>query len=454
MIHSTTNESTDAGGHRSVAFRRGAVVVGWSLLGAFALIAATIGRIGENVRLFEVAYAGAFLGYLALVWVVVSGDRRSSGGRWWLWLIGCVVIRLPLLGMEPSDDAYRYVWEGRVQLAGFNPYAHAPDDPLLSDLRNEDWSRINHPDYPAIYPPVTQAEFALAAALRPSIFFVKALHVLWDILAVVVVASVLRRRGRSPHLAIVYGLCPLTLTAFAIDGHLDSLMLLTVALTTWAIATKRIAMAAVMLGLAMGSKLIPIVLLPWFVLRHFRAAMLAMFVFACTFMPYLAAGPELFESFGRFSGVEFFSLLGTFGVTHYETMVVRVVVGGLVVLISFTLARWREDFPSFAASAVAALILFMPVMHYWYIGFVLLFLPFGIRARWLVMSFFLVVYFEATRHQELTGDWTMPLWANKLVWGAFLLTWLVEWWVSRRASYRGNGVLQSPSDGIMSHWAD
>ena len=488
MTYPKTHETADAGVHRNIALRRGAVVMGWLLLGAFALICATIGRVGDNVRLFQVAYIGAFVGYLALVWFVATEDRRShavskksgplssslakggsrgvvrlpgnlpqpllpkegsearlrvfgngaSGGWWWLWLVGCVVVRLPMIGMEPSDDAYRYVWEGRIQLVGFNPYVYAPNDPLLSELRTDDWSRINHPDYPAIYAPAAQGQFALAAALYPSIYCIKALHVLWDILTVVVIASVLRRRGRSPHLAIMYGLCPLTLTAFAMDGHLDSLMFLAVALTTWAITTKRMAVAGALLGLAMSTKLIPIVLLPWFVVRHPRAALLAVFVLACTYMPYLAAGPELFQGFGRFSGVEFFSLLGTLRLTNYDTMVARMAVGGLLVMICFVLARRRADFLSFAAGAVSTLILLMPVMHYWYVGFALLFLPFALRARWLVMSFCLVAYFEAARHQELTGAWTMPLWTANLVWGAFLLTWLVEWGVSRKAVSTGD----------------
>ena len=43
-------------------------------------------------------------------------------------LIGAAAMRLVLLFSEPSlsSDIYRYVWDGRVQAAGINPYAHAP----------------------------------------------------------------------------------------------------------------------------------------------------------------------------------------------------------------------------------------------------------------------------------------------------------------------------------------
>ncbi|MBV9078161.1 MAG: hypothetical protein JO048_11835, partial [Methylobacteriaceae bacterium] len=55
-----------------------------------------------------------------------------------------------------STDAYRYVWDGRVQAAGINPYRYLPSDPALASLRDGTiWPRINRADYaPTIYPPV------------------------------------------------------------------------------------------------------------------------------------------------------------------------------------------------------------------------------------------------------------------------------------------------------------
>src|SRR4051812_23190448 len=35
-----------------------------------------------------------------------------------------------------SDDVFRFLWDGRVQAAGINPYLYPPDDPALAGLRD------------------------------------------------------------------------------------------------------------------------------------------------------------------------------------------------------------------------------------------------------------------------------------------------------------------------------
>jgi hypothetical protein len=73
-----------------------------------------------------------------------------------------VALRLIVLPLEPGDDFWRYQWEGKVQLAGFNPYTQPPDDPALANVRAEfpNWYKINHRHFRAIYPPGAQLVFA------------------------------------------------------------------------------------------------------------------------------------------------------------------------------------------------------------------------------------------------------------------------------------------------------
>ena len=54
-------------------------------------------------------------------------------------LIGlAILMRAALLFAPPhSTDIYRYVWDGRVQADGINPYAYVPADPALGHLRDE-----------------------------------------------------------------------------------------------------------------------------------------------------------------------------------------------------------------------------------------------------------------------------------------------------------------------------
>ncbi|HEV8714937.1 MAG TPA: hypothetical protein VGX03_19170 [Candidatus Binatia bacterium] len=80
-----------------------------------------------------------------------------------------LLFRLPLLFTEPrlSTDLYRYLWDGRVQTAGINPYRYAPADEALRFLRDDAvYRRINRKEFPTIYPAGAQLIFWSAAALR------------------------------------------------------------------------------------------------------------------------------------------------------------------------------------------------------------------------------------------------------------------------------------------------
>ncbi|MFF1795197.1 FUSC family protein, partial [Kitasatospora sp. NPDC058263] len=138
-----------------------------------------------------------------------------------------------------SDDAYRYVWDGRVQAAGISPYAHAPDDPALARLRDPglfpvtdgcrgwderrtaagDCTRINRPAVRTIYPPVAQAWFL---AVHPFGGGVRGVQVGGALLAVATTGALLVV-GRGGRRAALWGWCP-GITVWAVnDAHVDTL---------------------------------------------------------------------------------------------------------------------------------------------------------------------------------------------------------------------------------------
>ena len=423
----------------SVASSRRAAA--WIALFLFAVTVAMQGRIGHNIRFFQIAYVLGFLGYATLAMDAWRHRKATVTTRWYWYLVGCIALRLILLPMVPSDDTYRYAWEGRIQHAGFNPYSHAPDDPALDALHNEDWKRINHPDYPAIYGPFAQIQFRMITWFSSNVAVIKSAHVFWDLLTVMVLGACLRRLGMNPLLAFAYGLNPLVLTAFGIEGHLDSLMLLLLSLTLWGVIAKRQSIAGVSLGLALGVKIVPIVLLPWFLFRMRRVGLIAVLVCGACYLPYVSAGWGLFESMRRFgTGNMFFGplsiLCGAVGLedpsslNHARTLA-AVVMG--VVLITL---GWRaKKFETYSGLATTTLLLLSPIVHFWYWSWVVLLLPFRLRASWMATSCAMVLYFEATRNQELTGEWSMPHWPGVVVWSSFLIAWVAGMaWRRRMAS--------------------
>jgi alpha-1,6-mannosyltransferase len=402
------------------------ITLGWVLLAVFAIRVGVLSAVAEDVRAFQAAYLLGFAGYALLTWTVWRRPA-SALGDWRWWLLGCVLLRLAVLTVEPSDDAYRYVWEGKVQRAGYNPFVFAPDHPRLAELRDEEWHHINHPDYSAIYPPLAQVEFLAVALIRPSIYAVKIVHVLWDCLVVVLLAGCLKRSGRSPHVAITYGLCPLVLSAIGIEGHVDSLMLLFLILAVGAVQSERVLLAGALCGLAIASKILAVVLLPWFLWRHWRAALVAIGVVAACYLPYASAGAALFDSLFRFPVSEpFFSMPAAFGITDYQSRVARIlavmILGGIVAV----LAMRRSDFVLYALGAFSALLVLMPIVHAWYFTWVILFVAFHIRLHWLAASAAMVVYYQAEFMRSTTGVWTMPAWASRAVWGVWLAVFLIE----------------------------
>ena len=113
------------------------------------------------------------------------------------WL-AAVVLRLCIFPVVPGDDVWRYRWEGMIQRQGFNPYKSAPDAPELAGLRNADWSRINHRNYAAIYPPLAEAVFAGMAAAGNTLWSYKGLFALADLAGIAVLRRLLARSGRPP----------------------------------------------------------------------------------------------------------------------------------------------------------------------------------------------------------------------------------------------------------------
>lgn len=410
-----------------------ATVLGWLLLLFFAVRVAVLGGIEAGVREFQAAYLIGCAGYLLLLWVVRRPGGTPVPGRWRWWLMGCLALRASLLLTEPSDDTYRYVWEGRVQAAGFNPYAHPPDDPLLVGLRDEGWSKINHPSYRAIYPPLAQLEFRAAAAIHPSVRAIKCWHAFCDGLVVIVLGALLRRLGRRPHEAVVYGLCPLVLTSFAIEGHVDAPMLLLTCGSVWAVAVRREKLAGVLLGAAIATKLVLVVLLPWFVIRHRRAAAIAIVVLGASYLPYSSAGSKLFASLVRFSGSgALLSLPGTLGMTSYQSPFARLVGGGLLALVVAVLAWRQRHYATYCLGAIGALLMLMPIVHFWYGSWALLFTALTRGTRWIVGAIAFVVYFEATYAKTVTGTWLMPSWAGPVLWLPILAAWGFDVWYARR----------------------
>ena len=218
-----------------------------------------------------------------------------------------------------SDDIYRYVWDGRVQAAGVNPYRHIPAEEPLAPLRDEAiYTKINRRDYaPTIYPPLAQMIFFATTRVSESVTWMKLTMVAFEAAAVWAVVWLLASYGLPRQRVVLFAWHPLAVWEIAGSGHLDALMICFVCLALVARRRGREGWAGAMLACAALTKLYPVVLAPALYRRWgWRMPVAFVVTFALAYVPYLSVGvrrvvgflPDYTNEEGLQNGVRFFIL--------------------------------------------------------------------------------------------------------------------------------------------------
>jgi hypothetical protein len=418
-----------------------AAVKRWLPAGSLLLLAVGMAAM---VPFGDLLQPGAVAGFLTGAAVACVGflmacaAGRVSMRRFW---IVAVALRLLLLPMAPGDDVWRYIWEGRVQRAGFSPHALAPDAPALASLRDAVWERMPHRSIPAVYPPAAQAVFRWTGAVSESVGLLKLVFVLADL---GVCALLVCRAGT--HRALWYAWSPLVVYSFAGGAHFDSLMLLplvaAVLLAERGTAVGRV-MASVLGALSVGIKWVSLPFLGWLGLAVRRrngwwsgawVAVGGLATLGVIFAGLLADGglrsaisPD-FTLYAR-SAELLPALIGphlpwtSWGNAVYA---IPLVLWGL----------WRawveRDGAWFVCGWFLAMLVCSPCVHAWYFTWPLaLGALVGSRAA-LLGSVSCFAYFWLQRTSALGGAWEQGPWEKIIMWGPVLagLAWdLVRHWL-------------------------
>lgn len=218
------------------------------------------------------------VGLMLLAW----GRLRRHGRALPLAVGAALLFRLIAAASDApglSDDVYRYVWDGRVQLHGIHPYPFAPLDPRLAELRDDDWSRINHPELKTIYPPLAQACFLGLAAMGAGPTGFRFALGLADFGVVLVLGLLLRRLALPPERVILYAWNPLAILETAGNAHIEPLGVLLLMLAGMWIIDRRPTLSTLALAGSIQVKLLPLVLFPGY-LRRLRTRHVLLLVVA------------------------------------------------------------------------------------------------------------------------------------------------------------------------------
>lgn len=210
-----------------------------------------------------------------------------------------VVLRIALLFTEPllSTDIYRYVWDGRVQAAGINPYRFVPADPALSALRDQAiYPHIDKADYAVtIYPPITQIFFFLVTRVSGSVTMMKLALIGCEAVTVFVIWSLLKQLGKPVTRIVAYLWLPLPMWEIANSGHVDALMVALMMLGVWlALRAKPLRGAAAVATAALAKPIALLALPPLWRAWDWKMPALVIAVLALCYVPYLSVGKGVF----------------------------------------------------------------------------------------------------------------------------------------------------------------
>lgn len=357
----------------------------WSLTacGAVLLLLTAVGLWRQHVydtdgfTLLVLVQGVAYLAAVVLTWRGGLSRRTLIGV-----LALAALMRLVVLLAPPylSDDINRYVWDGRIEAAGINPYRYIPADAHLAALRDTRiFPHINRSDYaPTIYPPVAEFIFFLGTRLGESLTAMKATMLAFELAGVLLLLRLLDDWGMPRDRVLIYAWHPLTLWEFAGSGHVDAAIVTFVALALWARRRQLAWLTGSALAAAALVKLFPAVLFPA-LYRRWDWKMPAAFAATVTiaYLPFIGAGsavlgflPGYLKEEGLEGGAGFFlwNLLKSVPSLEHLGVAVYVVpaAAALAALGVHSLFTAEDHYPASALTlATAAMVLLSP--HYpWY----------------------------------------------------------------------------------------
>ncbi len=414
--------------------------------------------------------AAAYLFLPRLIRATLETDIPST--KWlifWIVLAG-LGMRIALFGSTPAfeDDHYRYLWDGAVTANGGNPYAHSPDDVWQETVTAEPYAslakqsgtvleRVNYPEYRTIYPPVTQAAFALAHWIKPwSLDAWRLVVLLGEATTLALLAALLAALGRPSLWLAVYWWNPVVIKELYNSTHMEAVVLPFVVGGLLLAVKHRAVLSTVALTLGAGAKLWPVLLLivPWRGLlaqpvRLAAAVTLSGGIAALFAWPILATGLDTssgFVAYGQkwaandalFQALHW--LVGTAlsilpGAAIEPGMAARGLAAGIVVATAIwmnrTEAATTEDFCRRVFVIVTVLFLVSPTQYPWYFIWVAPFLVFYPVTGLIVLTATMPLYYS---YFHLAPREMVHVFKHGIVWFIWVPVWLLllrDWWFGR-----------------------
>ena len=381
-----------------------------------------------NVVRFLILSQIIFLAYLGILYFSRRlGINPTNNSRLWLMLIiAALIIRVVVyVGAHEqawlSDDVYRYIWEGKLVLNGYNPYITSPSDMSGTQLADSTiYPHINHSWLPTIYPPLSEYLFALAYLMGgDSLHGFKMLSFVFELLTALLMFYLVIMMRLPSWTFFLYFLSPLVIIEFLISSHLDILAMPFFVIALALLARRPVPAAAtgVMLALAVLIKLHALFFVPLAVLflresnrtRFVIAFAVTLFIF---YLPFVAtAGWEVFGSLWTYLGTwqyngSVFHLLQA-GLGAPAARIISAALFLAIFAAALFYRRRRSDLYERMFWIFSAYVILTPSLFGWYLVWVI---PFLVIFR--NLSFLVLTGTVFLSYHVLIGYYTDGVWSD------------------------------------------
>lgn len=416
------------------------LIISGLVIEIFCVGIALLGDIKESIPKFSFFYSASFIVYIFTLFFILKRNvspkvnkqhfstqnmridekcKTSPTKILWTILIFSFIFRLTLLPLAPSDDIYRYLWEGKLQLNWINPYSYAPESPELEHFRDNFFPEINHKHLTTIYPPLTLMGFAIADLVSHSVISMKCFFLFFDLILIFLLVRFLKRLGKDPVNVLIYAWSPLVLISFAARGHCDSLQIFLVVFALYLYSQRKNLTSILAAGLAVVSKFISIIVIPILILRNKPKYLIVLFLtIILLYLPYISAGRNLFTTLFHFGAQYHYNDSLHFVISclspgsPFISKIITSVIFGIVLLIlyikysgkdflfvsrlNFNINQGLDEYETilrFAFYAIGTFLMLAPTVHPWYLTWIVPFLCFYQNKAWLILTGTVVFYY-------------------------------------------------------------
>jgi hypothetical protein len=371
---------------------------------------------------------------ITVAWMLFAGAAwllRRVARRWAvaLIIIGGIAIQVVAVSGPPqsSTDLYRYMWDGRVQAAGYDPYAYVPVAPQLAHIRDPflfnhqaqycvgagvpepgypgftmapGCTRINRPTVPTIYPPVAEFYFLAVHYVTPvwaGSTPVQAAAGACAVLVTLLLLAGLWWLRRDLRWAALWAWCPTVALEAGNNAHVDvvAVLLTLAALLVLALrGTRRrgALLGGALLGLAIATKMTPVLVAPAVLKRRWASVVgAAAGAVAVVYLPHvLAVGSKVIGFLPGYLQEEGYSSGQRFAlISLFATGKAAIVIAVLVLMVTgLAVIRFSDpDRPWHAAVVMTGVALMVTTPRYqWYAILLVMLVVLDGRPEWLALA--------------------------------------------------------------------